>query len=209
MGDPTRVSELVRASASGDEAAWKELVGRYAQLVMSVIRSYGLSEADSLDVSQTVWLRLVEHLGDLRTPEALPGWLSTTAQRECGRHLQRARRTVPLDPHSDEAVQQPAAPAEDLDAGILRAELRQAIRDGIAELPPQDQALLRLFAADPPKSYKEISRLLGKPIGYIGPTLRRCLDRLRETPAMRAYLSTGPATDAAEGGDRHELARVD
>ena len=209
MRDPPGVSELVRASAGGDEAAWNELVRRYAQLVMSVIRSYGLSEADSLDVSQTVWLRLVEHLGDLRTPEALPGWLSTTAQRECVRHLQRARRTVPVDPHSTEATQRPAAPAEDLDAGILRAELRQALRDGIAELPPQDQALLRLFAADPPKSYKEISQLLGKPIGYIGPTLRRCLDRLRETRALRAYLGAGPAAGVVKGGDRRELARVD
>ena len=209
MGDTPGVSELVRASASGDQEAWNELVRRHAQLVTAVIRSQGLTGDDLLDVSQTVWLRLVEHLGDLRKPEALPGWLCTTAQRECGRHLQRVRRTVPLDPHSGEAVRQPTAPAEDPDAGILRAELRQALRDGLAELPPQDQYLLRLFAADPPKSYKEISQLLGRPTGYIGPTLRRCLDRLRETRALRAYLGTTRAAQALKGGDRHELARVE
>jgi RNA polymerase sigma factor (sigma-70 family) len=164
MGDTPGVSELVRASANGDEAAWNELVRRYAHLVMAVIRSYGLTEADSYDVSQTVWLRLVEHLADLRKPEALPGWLVTTTQRESSRHLQRERRVVPLDPQSSEAVYQPAATAEDPDAGVLRAELRQALRDGLAELPAQDQSLLRLFAADPPKSYKEISQLLGKPV---------------------------------------------
>jgi RNA polymerase sigma factor (sigma-70 family) len=209
MGDTPGVSELVRASASGDEAAWHALVRRYAPLVTAVTRSYRLTEADSHDVSQTVWLRLVEHLGDLREPEALPRWLVTTARRECGHHIQRARRVVPLDPHSSEAVNQPAAAADDPDADIIRAELRQALRDGLAELPPRDQALLRLFAADPPKSYKEISQLLGMKIGAIGPTLGRCLGRLRETRALRAYLDATPAAGARKGGDRRELARVD
>src|SRR5215469_3835272 len=72
MGGTSGVSQLVRASASGDQAAWNELVRRYARLVMAVIRSYRLTTADAQDVSQTVWLRLVEHLGSLREPEALP-----------------------------------------------------------------------------------------------------------------------------------------
>ena len=53
-----------------------------------------LSEADGDDVSQTVWLRLVEHLGDLREPAALPGWILTTARNECLRVI-RARRVMP------------------------------------------------------------------------------------------------------------------
>jgi RNA polymerase sigma factor (sigma-70 family) len=96
----------------------------------------------------------------------------------------------------------------DPDADILRAELHQALRDGLAELPERDQALLKLRAADPPKSYEEISQLLGMPIGSIGPTLRRCLDRLRETSAVRAYLAT-PAADGGKGGGQRVLAGVD
>ena len=65
-----------------------------------------------------------------------------------------------------------------------------------------------LRTADPPKSYEEISQLLGMPIGSIGPTLRRSLDRLRETSAMRAYLAT-PTADEGKGGGQHVLARVD
>ena len=62
MEETSDVSRLVRDSASGSAEAWSELVRRYAPLVMSVIRSYRLSPADAQDVSQTVWLRLVEHL---------------------------------------------------------------------------------------------------------------------------------------------------
>lgn len=208
MADQSEVSRLVRASATGSEAAWKELVHRYAPLVMSVIRSYQLSSADAQDVSQTVWLRLVEHLAKLREPEALPGWLATTTQRECSRQRQQGRRVLPVDPHTSSAVHQGAATTTGVDDGILRAELRQALRDGLRELPARDRQLLQLRAADPPASYHEISQLLGIPLGSIGPTLRRCLNRLRETSTVRAYLAAAPA-DRAWGGDQRELAQVD
>jgi RNA polymerase sigma factor (sigma-70 family) len=190
MTEESEVATLVQASAKGDETAWNALVRRYAPLVLAVIRSYQLAAADVQDVSQTVWLRLVEHLADLRAPEALPGWLITTTQRECGRHRRRAQQTLPIDPHSDGIVQQATTVDPSLD--ILRAELRQALRDGLAELPAPQQRLLRLRAADPPKSYQEISKLIGMPIGSIGPSLRRSLDRLRRTKAVQAYLATNP-----------------
>jgi RNA polymerase sigma factor (sigma-70 family) len=207
MAEVPEVSRLVLASASGDGAAWNELVHRYSPLVMAVTRSYRLAAADAQDVSQTVWLRLVEHLGKLREPEALPGWLARTTQRECSRQVQRAQRVVPVDPQSDSAMRRGAT--ADLDAGILRAELRQALRDGLGELSARDQWLLRLRAADPPKSYHEISLLLGMPVGSIGPTLRRSLDRLRETSAVRAYLASTRDAGRAAGGDQRELADVE
>jgi RNA polymerase sigma factor (sigma-70 family) len=206
MADESEVSRLVRASERGDEAAWNELVRRFAPLVMAVTRNYQLSTEDAQDVSQTVWLRLVEHLGSLREPEALPGWLATTTQRECVRVVQRGRRVQPVDPHSDGVLDQ--GTTVDPDDAIIRAELRQALRDGLAELPKRDQMLLQLRAADPPMAYEEISQLTGMPIGSIGPTLRRCLDRLRATSPVRAYLATLSA-DEGKGGGRRELAGVD
>ena len=184
MADASEVSRLVRASASGSETAWNELVRRYSPLVMAVTRTYQLTADDAKDVSQTVWLRLVENLANLREPDALPGWLATTTQRECIRQLRQGRRVLPVDPHTDGALQ--LCEAVDPDTDILRAELHQAMRDGLAALPARDQALLKLRAADPPKSYEEISQIMGMPIGSIGPTLRRSLDRLRDTSAMRA-----------------------
>jgi RNA polymerase sigma factor (sigma-70 family) len=217
MAVASEVSQLVRASAGGDETAWNELVRRFSPLVMAVTRHYQLAPADAQDVSQTVWLRLVENLASLRQPDALPGWLATTAQRECSRHVQRGRRVQPVDPHTDSAMQQ--GTTVDLDADILRAELRQALRDGLSELSARDQWLLRLRAADPPKTYGEISQLLGMPIGSVGPTVRRSLDRLRQTSAVRAYLAAAPTPSAGKtsrgktgrgtGGDRRELAEVD
>jgi RNA polymerase sigma factor (sigma-70 family) len=135
------------------------------------------------------------------------GWLATTTKRECGRYMRQARKVVPVDPQSDGIMQD--GTSMDPDADILRAELRQALRSGLDELPARDQQLLRLRTADPPKSYDEISRLLKMPIGSIGPTLRRSLDRLRQTHAMRAYLAAVPAAGREQGGGQRELAQVD
>jgi RNA polymerase sigma factor (sigma-70 family) len=207
VAETAEVSRLVQASVSGDQAAWNELVRRYAPLVMAVIRRHQLTAADAQDVSQTVWLRLVEHLAGLRKPEALPGWLATTTQRECRRHIRQAWQALPVDPHAKSAAQQPVT--IDLDADIIRAELRQALREGLSELPARDQRLLRLRAADPPASYQEISRLMGIPTGSIGPTLRRSLDKLRESQAMRAYVRLTPTTPGGTGGAWRELADVE
>src|ERR1700733_8717822 len=106
VADASDVGRLVKERASGSADAWSELVQRYAPLVMSVIRGYRLTAADAQDVSQTVWLRLVENLSSLREPEALPGWLATTTQRECVRQIGRSRRVLPVDPQSDGAMQQ-------------------------------------------------------------------------------------------------------
>jgi RNA polymerase sigma factor (sigma-70 family) len=189
----SELAALVQASAKGDEYAWNELVRRYAPLVIAVTRSHQLTPADAQDVSQTVWLRLVEHLDGLREPEALPGWLITTTQRECCRCHRQAQKVLPVDPQGDGVMSHGTAASPD--ASLLRAELRQAMRDGLAELPERDQQLLRLRVADPPASYEEISSLLGMPIGSIGPSIRRGLDRLRQTRAMRTYLAASPATD--------------
>src|SRR6516165_7231963 len=204
MGDRPEVGRLVRASADGDQAAWNELVRRFAHPVMAMIRSYRLTPADAEDVYQTVWLKLVENLDSLREPEALPGWLRSTTMHECIRQLERRRRTVPVDPQSDEASR---PSADDIEAAAIRAELRAALRKGLAELSEEDQALLRLYALAEP--YKNGSELLQMKPGSIGPTLGRSLARLRQTRALRRYLGTQPAAENQKGGDQLELAPLD
>jgi len=124
---------------------------------------------------------------------------------ECIRQIERRRRTVPVDPQSDEAAKLPSA--DDIEAAAMRAELRVALRDGLAELSEEDQALLRLYALAEP--YKNVAELLQMKTGSIGPTLGRSLARLRQTRALRRYLGTQPAADHQEGGDQLEFAPLD
>ncbi|HEY7147443.1 MAG TPA: sigma-70 family RNA polymerase sigma factor, partial [Streptosporangiaceae bacterium] len=92
MRDDPTVIDLVSRASSGDQAAWDQLVERYAPLVWSICRRHQLDRADADDVGQGVWLRLVEHLPAIREPAALPGWLATTTRRECLRVLRAGQR---------------------------------------------------------------------------------------------------------------------
>ena len=194
MSQDRTTAELVDAARSGDDSAWHELVQRYAGLVMATCRRLRLAEADALDVSQTVWLRLVEHLPALREPAALPGWLVTTARNEGLRVLQRPARTSLLGEDDDTLV----ALDDPVDADLLAAERRSSLRRAFASLPPSWQALAVLLVADPPLAYAEISRRLGIPVGSIGPTRARILDRLRQDPVLVALLAEqGESPDQA------------
>ncbi|MBA2389517.1 MAG: sigma-70 family RNA polymerase sigma factor [Geodermatophilaceae bacterium] len=187
-------TDLVEAAARGDQEGWDEIVQRYLPLVFSVIRRYRLSPKDAEDVSQTVWLRLVEHLDTIREPRALPMWIATTTRNEALRLVSAHRRTTPVDPLGTSTLDA-VADTRDVDEQLLGAERQQAMRDGLAELPPRQRELLLLLVADPPLSYETIGARLGMPVGSIGPTRARCLARLRNTPAMQAFLANGHDTD--------------
>ena len=104
MSQSADVTELLVAAAKGDQQAWDGLVNRFMPLVLSVIRRYRLAGKDAEDVSQTVWLRLVEHLDSIRVVTA--GYHMPRALLE----LRRALPEVALLPH-------PMLPATLRDAG--------------------------------------------------------------------------------------------
>jgi RNA polymerase sigma factor (sigma-70 family) len=180
------IAGLVAAAGAGDQEAWRELVARYSPLLVSVLRRFGLSRTETEDVAQTVWLRMVEHLGALREPHALPKWLVTTGRREAMRHLTSGRRDWPQDPQQEEWVAS-AGEDDDPDEALDRAERHQALLAGMAELPSRQRELLVMLMVDPPLSYLAISRRSGIPVGSIGPTRARAIERLRQTAPMQAY----------------------
>lgn len=180
------VTPLVQRAAAGDQAAWNALVDRYTNLVWSVARSYRLSTSDAGDVVQTTWLRLVENLGKVQDPERLPGWLATTARRECLRVLRAGGRELVgvVDDAAFDVVDE-LAPA--LDHALLQDERDAALWQCFARLSERCQRLLRVLMATEPPAYAQVSQAMGMPIGSIGPTRMRCLDRLRELTSAAGY----------------------
>jgi RNA polymerase sigma factor (sigma-70 family) len=184
--DPV-VTGLVTQARNGDRQAWDQLVDRYAPLVWSICRRR-LEAAGAQDAAQTVWLNLVNHLDSLRDPAALPGWLATTTERECGRILRAARRPYNAGyALADETI--PDEHAREAEQDLLTAERHAVLRGAFGQLPPGCQQLLVLLTADPPVPYAEISARLGIPVGSIGPSRRRCLDKLRCHPAITALIN--------------------
>lgn len=171
-------AELLEASRQGDPAGWEGLVARYERLVWSVARSYRFNDATTADVVQTVWLRLAESLDRIREPDSLPAWLATTCRHECSSVGRRRDREVVDDTVVDLRVQRSGTPG-DIDDQLLDRESLGEVLDAFGRLSEACQQLLRLLCAEPPLGYQVVSELTGRPIGSIGPTRQRCLDKLR------------------------------
>jgi RNA polymerase sigma factor (sigma-70 family) len=176
---------LVTAAAGGDPAAWHELVRRFSGLVWSITRAYRLSRADAADVSQTAWLRLAEHIGKINNPERVGAWLATATRRECLHSLRMTARTVPTEDMT--WFDGNAAGDDPTEGEVLRAEAERedaqraaAVRQAFGRLPQRCSELLRVLMATPPPSYADVAAALGLPVGSIGPTRARCLQRLRQ-----------------------------
>jgi len=195
MRDDQSVADLVEGARNHEQQAWDALIERYAPLVWSICRRNRLDQAEASDISQDVWLRLVEQLDRIRDPAALPGWLATTTQRECYRFVRAARRAHAVERvvSAEEIPDQTVIVEQEL----LADELHAALHEAFSELPPSHQQLLALLIHDPPLSYAEISARLGIPVGTIGPTRRRCLEKLRRCPALAALINPdAPTADA-------------
>ena len=192
MRDNLPVTDLVTCARNGEKQAWDAIVERYSPLIWSICRRYGLGRTDTEDVGQAVWLHLVGHLGNLREPAALPGWLATTARRECLRVL-RAGRPLAAGCVLD-AETLPDDQAGTAEQELLAAERQAVLREAFLDLPPCGQRLIALLLEDPPLPYAEISVRLGIPIGSIGPNRRRYLDKMRRHPAIAALVRAEVAT---------------
>ena len=182
------LTALVTRARTGDWQAWDDLVERYAPLIWSICRRYRLGRADAEDVGQSVWLRLADHLASIRDLAALPGWIATTTQRECGRVL-RAERKQQAPGHPLDAADIPGQVTGAAESELLRAERHAALREAFRHLSPGSQKLIALLIQDPPVPYAEISARLGIPVRSIAPSRGRCLDKLRQDPAIAALIN--------------------
>ena len=187
--DPV-ITGLVTRARNGEQQAWDAPVERHAPLIWSICRRHRLEAADAADAAQNVWLKLADQLDKIRDPAALPGWLATTTRRECDRILRTARR--PHDAgYALAAGTIPEDHAQAAEQDLLAAERHAALREAFGQLPPGCQQLLALLIHDPALPYAEISTRMGIPAGSIGPTRRRCLDKLRCHPAISALINAG------------------
>lgn len=168
MSEIAAPGELVTRARDGDAAAWETLVARYHPMLWSIARAQGLSGPAVEDAVQTTWLRLVQNLGALRSPEAVGAWLATTCRREC---LALARVPAPREPLDD------ADPRPGPEPVCLERDRLARVAAALAALPEPCRRVLRLLAAA--ASYAEVAAALDLPAGSVGPTRARCLRRLK------------------------------
>jgi RNA polymerase sigma factor (sigma-70 family) len=174
---------LISMCIKGESHAWSALISRHKRLIYSISLKFGLDEDDRADVFQSVCLILLDKLGTVRRKGKLASWLSTVTRRECLRisRISSGSRAKSIRVSNREDQQIGETRTSSFDQEVVDLEQAHLLRLGIESLPAKCRRLLHLlFYEKEPKSYVRISRDLGIPVSSIGPTRRRCLEKLKE-----------------------------
>jgi RNA polymerase sigma factor (sigma-70 family) len=171
-----RMADLLDAAKGGSEDALGQITAELSPMLWHVARAAGLGADDAEDVVQTAWERLLSHLADIRVPQALISWLVVTTRHEAWRIRSSGRRQRPADQEWLTAIPDRVPGAEEQ---ILLDEQQRALWRAVGRLSAQCQELLRIVAFIPRPDYQSVSSALGMPVGSIGPTRGRCLEKVR------------------------------
>lgn len=183
-------ADLARRCATGEDEAWEEFLERFGPLIQGIVRRAlsryrAAGAADEEDAFASVIEVLLRNgartLRSFREPFNLGGWLTVLTRRQCRAFLEA--RHIPekgidwLDTREG---------GEDVVEGVVAREsaarrqvLGRAVRELLGELPPRERLMIKLFYFDRRK-YREIAAILRMPMGNVGKTLARALEKLKE-----------------------------
>lgn len=177
-------AELVGRIRNGDSSAWCELVDHYEPLLRRLARQYRLSGQDVDDAIQLTWLRCLEHIDQITHADRLRGWLATVCRRESLRLATKGRREIALGEQSVTRLVDDGQEERDPGAEMARRYAHDRLSRAIRALPQKQQLVLTELLKEESRSYLDLSRRLGLPMGSIGPTRQRAIARLRQDPRL-------------------------
>lgn len=172
----TRAGQAFAAYVNGDRERLSELVDIVTPVLWNAARSQGATPGTCEDAIQTAFLQLVGRAASINEPAAVLGWLVVVVKREVWRIGRGSRREIGV-----EEVPEPPAQQLDPEAQSILSERQRVLWHHISNLSPRCQELIRVIAFADRPDYAAIAVALGMPVGSIGPTRGRCLQKLRLT----------------------------
>lgn len=178
--------ELLRHFVSkGDERAFREIVGRYADLVYSAAVRQVESSAGAADIAQSVFTDLARKASGLVKPEgwladtgSLAGWLHRATRYASLNYLRDVRRRTFNERQAMEQLLANSEPAADWE------QIRPVLDEALDSLGDEDREalLLRFFKS---QDFRAVGTALGISDDAAQKRVSRAVERLREFFAKR------------------------
>lgn len=162
---------LVLRSQAGDEAAFGELVARYAPRLRAFLRKMIGDAAE--DALQEAWIDVLRGLGKLRDLGAFASWLYRIARDRAYQRLRR--RGVPTLPLEDVA-----APPEEVEENL------DVLQVSLDELAPEQREVLWLRFMER-MSYERIAEAVGCGVGTVRSRLHYAKRALKREMERRSH----------------------
>lgn len=165
---------LVERCLEGDHAAFTVLVLRYQRPIYNAAYRVTGREEDASDVTQTVFLKVAEKLGDFDTRYRFFSWIYRIAMNESLNLLRRNGRDQPLDEDAEPAGPESAGP----EWQASQAQASERIQKVLMGMKPSDRAVitLRHFSDC---SYEEIGQVLDIDVKTVKSRLFEARSRMR------------------------------
>ncbi len=141
------------------------------------------ARGDPDDVAQEVFERLVKHVHTLREPEGVIAWLMVVTRRTAIEMSRKMSASIPQADFGDVATDVDS-PEDEALRRCGRSQTRHSMHQALAQLDDRDRQLLVLLHRDDRPHYAEVSEAVGRPVGSLGPTRQRLLNRLSRSPYL-------------------------
>ena len=176
--------ELVKKAKSGDREAFEQLVTEYEKKVYATAYRFMGSEADAMDMSQEVFIRVFRFLNKFNEESSFSTWLYRITVNVCkdGIKKRSGRSELPLeipDEDNDTYVNEISDTRYDPSELYEMTELKREIKQGIDTLPQNYREII-IMRDICGLTYEEISRSLELEIGTVKSRISRARERLRK-----------------------------
>lgn len=176
-----RVTALLERAAARDQSAWRELVGLYAPRVFAMANSRCRNDHVAEEITQGVFATVCAKLGSGEYQEQgrFESWLfriTMNRVRDLVRQRQRTQRILGNQLAADENLD---APSNHASADDQKTQHLARLREGLDQLPEADREIIELRHHGG-LSFKQMSDLLGEPLGTLLARHHRAIQKLRD-----------------------------
>jgi RNA polymerase sigma-70 factor (ECF subfamily) len=203
VGTVLEDGELARRCASGDEEAWKSLVGRFQRKVWNVAFQFTGRADEAEELTQEIFLHLLSALRTFDASGSLPAWLQRVARNYAIDHYRRRRRERSMVASGEESEELVAAARDpkgsnDPHRALEEKDLAVWLRGFIDRLPPElgQAVILRDLQG---MSYEEMAAMLQIPLGTVKSRINR--GRLELAKLLKRRRAEWSAVVEEKGGE--------
>lgn len=178
--------KIVQRAQRGDAAAFEQLVTAYRDRVYRLALRLCGNGADADEAAQEAFLAAWKGLPNFRGESKFSTWLYQLVNHAAIDLLRREKRHAAGDMEEVDAPDSAPSPQQQAE----RNEQRQAVRDAVLQLPPEQRQVVVLRFMEE-LSYEEIGAALHLPVGTVKSRLNRAKAALREILSQKGNLFGG------------------
>ncbi|MCS7252625.1 MAG: sigma-70 family RNA polymerase sigma factor [Armatimonadota bacterium] len=179
-GSELQEERLIEACLRGEEWAWRELIALFHGRVYGMAYRVLGNHDDAMDVTQEVFIKVLEGLKRFRRGSTLSTWIYRISVNVCFDYLRR-RREAPMSSLTEDERNEAFAlpdPSPSPDEIAERGNLKELVRAAVSRLPVHLRIVIVLCDLEG-LSYEEAASILHVPIGTIKSRLNRARLLLR------------------------------